>query len=499
MKLASAVTLLVLLAGGAAAYLLTASSQPVAPPGPAVRLVYRGQAGSSPLTPASLNTTIDIMRQRLATLVGGHARVEPVGSDEIAVLVPDAAGEAIARRQLGRTGRLSLYDWEPNVIGANGKPAPTEGTVTGDATNQGAGGETTGLLEYNAVLRAAKRPAVLHATDTTWSPSCTPQQVGNCRYGSWYLIDTAHEKMLCSGNKPICAPAETEQNLTADGYKPPKGSKPKAVRVNPGTVLVQSRAVESVAGKVTNESPNSFYVINDEPVLTGSDITNPKQGFYEGGGGVARQAYVTVGFTSHGKAVFEAITKKIAHRGQEAQLPGVSREAAQQHYAVALDGQLIAVPSIDFTTYPEGIDAANVLGLVLGGPTVASAKELASELRFGPLPLTLSLLPTTALTSPQPPGSEDVSLSLEASGPVYVCLVGESGRKFIPGEILTPGSRTPRYQARRFAITLGNNSIAMFIDGVRHGVPPSAQAIGYAITRAGGLQALPAGKLPTCR
>ena len=100
-----------------------------------------------------------------------------------------------------------------------------------------------------------------------------------------------------------------------------KGAKLKPVRVNPGTVIVQAHPVESESGKVTNPSPNSYYVLNDDPVLKGSDITNPQQGFDEGAGGTG-QPNVSFGFTEHGKSVFERITKEIAHRGQEAQLPG---------------------------------------------------------------------------------------------------------------------------------------------------------------------------------
>ena len=37
-----------------------------------------------------------------------------------------------------------------------------------------------GLLEYKAVQRAAKRPAILRPTDTTLDPGCTPEQVGGC-------------------------------------------------------------------------------------------------------------------------------------------------------------------------------------------------------------------------------------------------------------------------------------------------------------------------------
>jgi Helix-turn-helix domain len=91
-----------------------------------------------------------------------------------------------------------------------------------------------------------------------------------------------------------------------------------------------------------------------------------------------------------------------------------------------------------------------------------------------------------------------VSLSLEPSAPVYVCLIGDNGRKVIPGTELQPGSTTPTYHARRFEITLGNSSVTMFVDGTPRTVPPSSEAIGYSITKANGRRRLKAGQLPTC-
>ncbi len=169
-----------------------------------------------------------------------------------------------------------------------------------------------------------------------------------------------------------------------------KGAKLKAVRVNPGTVVVQAHPVENESGKVTNASPNSYYVLNDNPVLKGSDVTNPQQGFDEGAGG-SGQPNVSFDFTNHGKSVFEQITKAIAHRGQEAQLPGVTKNEALQHFAVELDGQLITVPSIDYTQYPEGIDASTG-SQISGGFTISSAQNLANELQSGALPLRLKLI-----------------------------------------------------------------------------------------------------------
>jgi SecD/SecF fusion protein len=360
-----------------------------------VQLVYQGKpTAQSKVDAESLERAITIMRKRVDQLGVAQPEIQRSGPGEITVALPDVSNAQRAEAEVGKTAQLLFYDWEPNVIGPTGKPATsTETTVTGGAH---AGFPETGVLEYEAVLRAAKRPPILRKTDTTWEPGCTPQQASGCIYGSWYLVDTAHEKMLCAGGKPICEPQETEANLYADGYKPPAGAKPKAIRVNPGTVLVQAHPAENAkTGKVTNPSPNSWYVLNDDPVLEGDNIKNPQQGFDEGGNG---QPNVTFEFTSRGKSVFGRVTKEIAHRGQEAQLPGVTHEAALQHFAVVLDGQLITAPSIDFSQYPEGIDASTG-SQISGGFTITSAQNLASELQSGALPIKLELISNSQVSA----------------------------------------------------------------------------------------------------
>jgi cytoskeleton protein RodZ len=92
-----------------------------------------------------------------------------------------------------------------------------------------------------------------------------------------------------------------------------------------------------------------------------------------------------------------------------------------------------------------------------------------------------------------------VAVSLHPTGPVYVCLIGDNGRKAIPGVELKPGDRTPTYHARRFEVTLGNSSVKMFVDGHERPVPASSTAIGYSITKSGGRKRLALGSLPTCK
>ncbi len=93
----------------------------------------------------------------------------------------------------------------------------------------------------------------------------------------------------------------------------------------------------------------------------------------------------------------------------------------------------------------------------------------------------------------------EVALSLRPSGVINVCLIGDNGRKVIPGVNLQPGESTPTYHAKRFEITLGNDAVKMYVDGIARSVPASSQAIGYSITKAHGRQPLSATQQPTCR
>jgi cytoskeleton protein RodZ len=98
----------------------------------------------------------------------------------------------------------------------------------------------------------------------------------------------------------------------------------------------------------------------------------------------------------------------------------------------------------------------------------------------------------------RPASTTLVALSLRPSAVVYVCLIGDDGRKLIPGLELQPGQTTQTFKARRFEITLGNSSVTMFVDGIPRTVAPSSQAIGYSITKAYGRRPLSTRQLPTC-
>jgi preprotein translocase subunit SecD len=127
-----------------------------------------------------------------------------------------------------------------------------------------------------------------------------------------------------------------------------------------------------------------FFVLERRPALTNADIIHPVSTTDQAG-----EPAVTFGFTKTGAAAFQRMTASVAHRG--ALVSGLG-QTLNQHFAVAVDGQLLTVPSIDFKSYPDGIPGNNGADVV-GAFTAQSARDLATVLRYGPL--ALHLVPVT--------------------------------------------------------------------------------------------------------
>src|ERR1700688_2450812 len=110
-----------------------------------VELIYQGKpTAQSKVDAESLNRAIDIMRKRVDQIGVSQPEIQRSGQDEITVALPNVSNATRAQEQVGKTAQLYFYDWEPNVIGAEGKPAPSETTATGGVN---AGGAQFGLLE----------------------------------------------------------------------------------------------------------------------------------------------------------------------------------------------------------------------------------------------------------------------------------------------------------------------------------------------------------------
>src|SRR4051795_4012448 len=88
-----------------------------------VELIY--QAEPTPqvpqVTPQAVTDAINTIRKRTNALGVSESEVQQEGRDTIVVGLPGVKNAARAEEQVGTTAQLQFYDWEPNVIGPDGK------------------------------------------------------------------------------------------------------------------------------------------------------------------------------------------------------------------------------------------------------------------------------------------------------------------------------------------------------------------------------------------
>jgi SecD/SecF fusion protein len=132
--------------------------------------------------------------------------------------------------------------------------------------------------------------------------------------------------------------------------------------------------------------PDRFWVIEDNPALSGTDIKNPEQNFDE-----TRQPVVTFNFTDKGRTAFHDITREISQRGVDNALPTDIPSNASQHFAIVLDDELISAPHINYQENPDGIDGSTG-AQISGSFTIPEAQDLARILQIGALPIRLELV-----------------------------------------------------------------------------------------------------------
>jgi SecD/SecF fusion protein len=358
-----------------------------------IELVY--QAEPTPQTPAvtraALAHAIDVLRQRAEAFGMSGASVRMVGGNEIRVRLPGFTSQARADRALGTTARLEFYDWEANALAPNGKTvasqlhardpaavAISQGSGTAPPGDPGAGG----MSLYDAITLASKQPAQVSSD--------------NARLGSQYYLFGAPGSAACATAAEdqhetpsprvhcvLSGPDDNRSDLLSTLPAGVTASQGQELAVPPGTVVLQ--AADTSAGKQTNpNNPNAqFYVLKDHVAPFGNEITNPQESTGQSGA-----PDVTFSFTSKGGSAFHKVTATIAHRGELLSGLGIP---FNQHFAVALDSKLITVPQIDFKTYPDGISGDNGADITANF-TTQSARDLATQLRLGALPLNLRLI-----------------------------------------------------------------------------------------------------------
>ncbi|HUE25693.1 MAG TPA: protein translocase subunit SecD [Solirubrobacteraceae bacterium] len=363
-----------------------------------VQLIYKGEP--TPQTPhvtqAALQRAVDLMNQRVNTLGVSEPEISTLGGD-ISVGLPDVSSTHRAEQLVGTTARLEFYDWESNAL----IPGPSGGTATvasqlttqnGTATtvSQGSGASSPGspsagsLPLYTAVQLAAKQPLQVSGDNARQGPEYFA--FGSSGSAACTLAGRAYHFTPVVGQH--CYLAGPQDNITDLDSALPTGvsaSDPgvQVLTVKQGTTVLQAVPANFTRPASWSNPTSQFYVLKDHVALFGNDITNPQQSTDQAGA-----PDVAFGFTGTGATAFQNVTAQIARRGD---LVSGLGQTLNQHFAVALDTQLITVPSIDFKTYPDGIQGNNGAEIT-GGFTINSAQDLATQLRLGALPINLKLI-----------------------------------------------------------------------------------------------------------
>ena len=356
-------------------------------PGSGAReLTYVARSTGTGLPAPSLRAAVARLRTRLAAVSPGMTVTRNGDRITIRGVTPETRSTAEA---LARPGQLEFYDWEGIALTPNGETVASQlrrqnaaAVTISQGTGSGPGAGGGGLSLYRAVKLASRQPALAAAA-------------GLSRRTPLYYLFGSSGSQACSavtrldgtvtprGQHCLLAGPETSaQTLRADLPAGVSAADGQQLAVPQGTVVLQA-SVSTAGQSLAPSRPTArFYVLRDEPSLSGADIAHPRQSTDQSG-----SPDVSFGFTASGGKQFEQITGAIARRAAADSPPGAANQL-NQHFAIALDQQLLSVPSIDFKTYPDGITGGGGAD-ISGGFTRHSARELATILRTGPLPVLL--------------------------------------------------------------------------------------------------------------
>src|ERR1700709_2223757 len=364
-----------------------------------VELVYQGQPTGQvkEVSGEDIERSIEIIRERIDQLGVSEPEVARLGADQITVSLPDVTNAQRAIDQVGTTAQLFFYDWEPNLIGPEGgiggRPAqqPPPGPLKQSEQRWKDAGRNTKSVENKQLIFAGAFPdpygAAKLASEQSTVENCKNCSVSKPRY---YLFDKEAPHDLLAG-------PELEKK---DLYISPTGEKRShdgiVVTVPTGTIVV-SEYPNDASGKVDRTARPGWYALKDDPALSGTDITNPKQEF-----GEFNEPNVSFGFTDTGRDAFQEVTRQIAQRGQASAIGPVAGEEAEAlsgPFAVVLDNEVKTRPIINFAQNPDGIDGRQGAQISGGFSSPTEAQDLATILQIGALPINLKLISQTQVSA----------------------------------------------------------------------------------------------------
>jgi SecD/SecF fusion protein len=351
-----------------------------------VQLVYEaeGTPQQPTVTPAALQRSLDIMRERVDALGVSEPELLQSGEQQIEVSLPGVENADRAAQQVGSTAQLFFYDWEANIL---------DDCRTDPSENANQKLPITGF--FQAVQQASR---------------CDPERDGNNNAADaprFYAFDEISKRPLNNGQ-----PSDSREAALED-LDDAERERAQVVEVPEGIIVVRVQKTSPDA-----PDPDRYWVVRDNPALSGTDIRNPEQNFDQQFG---NEPIVRFEFSDRGREVFQEITRAIAQRGRD----NAFRAAGPQHFAIVLDDELISAPLIDYVEYPDGIDGstgAEISGGFTGPGGLQEAQDLAKILQIGALPVRLELVSRSQVSASFGQQALDQGLLAGAAGFAIVVL-----------------------------------------------------------------------------
>ena len=364
------------------------------------QLVYKASpTQQQPVVDAdAMQRVIDLMQERVNEFGVAEAEVLQSGQDQIEVNVPGVSDAGRLADQVGSTAQLFFYDWEANLLDEDCKTDADVNANTRSPVN----------TLYAAVTQASKCKdvGVGKGSDplAADSPGGESQAAAEPRF---YVFNKQNRKPLADGQT-----FDTRQQALDALTDQERASNPEVLEVPAGVLVLREQRAEPDSPK-----PDRWWIVQDRPGLSGTDIKSPEQGF---GQGVGNQPNVTFNFTDEGRRAFQAITRRVAERGVDNAF-NQDPQTTSQHFAIALDDELVSAPLIDWCHNPDGIDGST--GAEISGSfTIQSAQDLAKILKIGALPLELNEVSRSQVSASLGKQALDQGLKAGIAGFIIVAL-----------------------------------------------------------------------------
>lgn len=349
------------------------------------------------VTSEAMDRSIEIIRSGCDRLGVSEIEVSRLGADQISVGIPGATSVGTATECATKPARLYFYDWQNNLLGPAKEIATDKGTqdpqtVLKSQRQKWVDADRPPTEGFNRQMIAqGAEPSMWDAVNIA-SKEPRDEKCSSCTAPDrYYLFEDEAPHRLISG------PAAAKEDLYFDHQGNPLPKQGIVKMVPQGTVVVSELPTDPQTGqavvdpeweKAQDGPPAGYFILKDNPALSGSDIKDPQQQLDQ-----FNQPNVTFEFTSKGRKAFQDITRTIAQEGQARAIGAVSADQAAAlsgNFAIILDGQVVSKPIINFVENPDGIDGRTG-AQISGGFDISEAQTLAEYLQRGALPIDLKL------------------------------------------------------------------------------------------------------------